>query len=61
MPPKYVEKGLSAKEWAEAIVTIVGGKAGGNEKTSQGVGSEVAKVEQAKTAALAFANSKLGL
>ena len=42
------------------MAALVDGKAGGNEKTAQGVGNKLAAIEQAREAALKFAQSKLG-
>ncbi|CAL1705403.1 unnamed protein product [Somion occarium] len=44
-------KGVDAREWANAVVQVVGGKAGGKEDGAQGVGVEVSKVEDALKAA----------
>lgn len=43
---------LSAKDLADSISQIVGGKAGGKGATSQGIGNKVDKVDEAVDAAM---------
>lgn len=59
VPQNLIKRGLNAKEWAESIAAILGGKAGGNEKTAQGTGTHVDLLEKAKEAAIQFATQKL--
>ncbi|KAI9057339.1 hypothetical protein FKP32DRAFT_1598429 [Trametes sanguinea] len=54
-------KGLDGREWAAAVVEIIGGKAGGKPDGAQGVGTEVSKVQEAFDAARKFFESKTGL
>ncbi|KAJ3004463.1 hypothetical protein NUW54_g4803 [Trametes sanguinea] len=54
-------KGLDGREWAAAVVEVVGGKAGGKPDGAQGVGTEVSKVQEAFDAARKFFESKTGL
>ncbi|KAI0787758.1 tRNA synthetases class II (A)-domain-containing protein [Fomes fomentarius] len=51
-------KGLDGREWASAVTAILGGKAGGKPDGAQGVGTEVAKVQDALEAARKFFVSK---
>ncbi|RDX57348.1 hypothetical protein OH76DRAFT_1395138 [Lentinus brumalis] len=51
-------KGLDGREWASAVVAILGGKAGGKPDGAQGVGTEVSKVQDALEAARKFFESK---
>jgi len=43
---------LSAKDLADSISQIVGGKSGGKGATSQGIGNKVDKVDEAVDAAM---------
>ncbi|KAI0671691.1 tRNA synthetases class II (A)-domain-containing protein [Trametes maxima] len=54
-------KGLDGREWASAVVEILGGKAGGKPDGAQGVGAEVTKVQDALEAARKYFESKTGL
>ncbi|KAI8980149.1 tRNA synthetases class II (A)-domain-containing protein [Trametes punicea] len=54
-------KGLDGREWASAVVEILGGKAGGKEDGAQGVGTEVSKVQEALEVARKFFESRTGL
>lgn len=47
MLQEAAKKGITATEWANEAVTVVGGKAGGKGNTSQGVGTDPSKVEEA--------------
>ncbi|RPD74749.1 hypothetical protein L226DRAFT_545685 [Lentinus tigrinus ALCF2SS1-7] len=51
-------KGLDGREWASAVVAILGGKAGGKPDGAQGVGTEVSKVQDALEAARKFFETK---
>ncbi|KAI0710193.1 tRNA synthetases class II (A)-domain-containing protein [Earliella scabrosa] len=51
-------KGLDGREWASAVVAILGGKAGGKPDGAQGVGTEVTKVQDALDAARKFFEAK---
>ncbi|KAI9784823.1 MAG: Alanine--tRNA ligase [Geoglossum umbratile] len=53
--------GVSALEWSSAVSAIVGGKAGGKAPTSQGIGTDVAKVEEAIEVAEKWFSEKLRL
>ncbi|KAF9050994.1 hypothetical protein BDZ89DRAFT_977124 [Hymenopellis radicata] len=59
VPPSLKEKGADAREWAAKVTEVLGGKAGGKEETSQGVGSNVARVEEAVTIANEYLSSYL--
>ena len=52
--PSLKEKGVDARKWAQVITDILGGKAGGKEESAQGVGSNVARVDEAVNAAKEF-------
>lgn len=47
-------KKASALEWSTAVSSVVGGKAGGKGNTSQGVGTDVSKVDEAMDVATKF-------
>lgn len=51
--------GASATGWATAVSSIVGGKAGGKGATSQGIGQDPTKVEEAIEVAEKFIEEKL--
>ncbi|KAI0714270.1 tRNA synthetases class II (A)-domain-containing protein [Cerioporus squamosus] len=51
-------KGLDGREWASAVVAILGGKAGGKPDGAQGVGTEVSKVQDALEAARKYFETK---
>ncbi|KAH0539111.1 Alanine--tRNA ligase [Glutinoglossum americanum] len=53
--------GVSALEWSSVVSTIVGGKAGGKAPTSQGIGNDVAKVDEALGLAEKWLAEKLQL
>ncbi|KAF8424687.1 tRNA synthetases class II (A)-domain-containing protein [Tirmania nivea] len=58
---KEVEtKGATAADWANEVAVLVGGKAGGKGNTSQGVGNDPSKVDEALEKAIEFI-SKLQL
>ncbi|KAF8920001.1 tRNA synthetases class II (A)-domain-containing protein [Mucidula mucida] len=57
VPPSMKEKGADAREWAAKVSEVLGGKAGGKEETSQGVGSNVARVQEAVTIAKEYLSS----
>lgn len=54
MQQETAKKGITATEWANEVATIVGGKAGGKGNTSQGVGNDPSKVEEAIEHARSF-------
>ena len=54
-------QGASAAEWATAVSGVVGGKAGGKGATSQGVGQNVDKVDEAVSLAEKWIAEKLHL
>lgn len=60
VPQALVARGLNAKEWAESVSSLIEGKTGGNDKTAQGSGANVALLDKARQAAESFATSKLG-
>lgn len=60
MQQEATKKGVTATEWANEVAMIVGGKAGGKGNTSQGVGNDPNKVEEAVEHARNFIE-KLGL
>lgn len=47
LPKAEVSKAFNAKEWANGISKIVGGRGGGKDESAQGIGSEVGKVGEA--------------
>lgn len=47
VPKADLTKSFTAKTWIAAVSAIVGGKGGGKDDGAQGVGSEVARVEEA--------------
>jgi alanyl-tRNA synthetase len=49
--PALKKAGVDARTWAAKVTDLIGGKAGGKEESAQGVGSEVACVEEAIKAA----------
>ncbi|KAF8469586.1 alanyl-tRNA synthetase [Kalaharituber pfeilii] len=49
-----MKRGVTAADWANEVSKIVGGKAGGKGNTSQGLGSEPSKVDEAIEAARNF-------
>ncbi|KAF9458438.1 tRNA synthetases class II (A)-domain-containing protein [Collybia nuda] len=51
VPPSLKAKGLDARTWATKVTDVIGGKAGGKEDTTQGVGTNIDKVENALIAA----------
>ena len=53
--------GASANEWSNAVSGVVGGKVGGKGATSQGVGQDVAKVDEAIALAERWMREKLHL
>ena len=52
---------MSAAEWSSVVSAIVGGKAGGKSPTSQGIGNDVTKVEEALEVAERWFAEKLQL
>lgn len=56
---ELTEKGLQAKDWANAIAEVVGGKAGGKAESAQGSGTAVSEVARAYDTADEFARLKL--
>ena len=58
--PKPVGKaiGLSAKEWLEQVVPLIGGKAGGSPEVAQCKGDKPDAVQQAIETGLAFVKGK---
>ena len=48
------DKGASAMDWAAAVSSVVGGKAGGKEPTVLGNGTEPQKVDEALEAAAKY-------
>ena len=52
---------VSATEWAGAVAAVVGGKAGGKGQTSQGIGFELGKVDEAIEVAERWIREKLRL
>ncbi|KAI5786445.1 alanyl-tRNA synthetase [Peziza echinospora] len=48
------KKGTSATDWASKVSEVVGGKAGGKGNTSQGIGSNIDKVDEAIEVARQF-------
>jgi len=57
VPPSLKSKGFDARQWATKVSEIVGGKAGGKDDSSQGVGVEVGKVEEAVEVAKSYFSS----
>ncbi len=53
-------KQTSAKDWADSVSGVVGGKAGGKGATSQGIGTNPEKLEDGVEAARAYLE-KLGI
>lgn len=51
VPKADLSKTFTAKTWIAAVSAIVGGKGGGKDDGAQGVGSEVARVDEAITEA----------
>lgn len=47
IPKADLSKTFNAKTWIAAVSAIVGGKGGGKDDGAQGVGSEVARVDEA--------------
>lgn len=45
---------MSAKDWSEVVINLVGGKAGVKGAIAQGNGTEVSKVEEALEAATRY-------
>ncbi|MEM7622321.1 MAG: alanine--tRNA ligase-related protein, partial [Planctomycetota bacterium] len=60
VPKDAVAKGLKAGDWVKAAAGEMGGKGGGRPDAAQGSGSDLDKVDNAVTAARAFAAEKLG-
>ena len=52
-------RGIDGRQWANAVVEIVGGKAGGKVDGAQGVGVNSAKVAEALQTAQQFYNAKM--
>ena len=46
--------GLSAKDWSDSVIGVVGGKAGVKGTTAQGNGTETSKVDEALKAATEY-------
>jgi alanyl-tRNA synthetase len=44
-------KGLDGRKWAEEVIALIGGKAGGKVESAQGMGTTAEKAEDAKAAA----------
>ncbi|KAI9802173.1 MAG: Alanine--tRNA ligase [Sarcosagium campestre] len=55
------DKTATASDWSSKVSDLVGGKAGGKGNTSQGVGTEVGKVDEALEAARLWIESRLKL
>ncbi len=53
--------GIEAAEWASAVSDVLGGKAGGKGATSQGIGREVDKLDEALQVAERWITEKLKL
>ena len=53
------KNGTSGTDWASTVANVVGGKAGGKGPTSQGIGTEVAKMDEAIEMAEKFITEKL--
>ncbi|KAH0552854.1 Alanine--tRNA ligase [Trichoglossum hirsutum] len=53
--------GVSAADWSSVVSAIVGGKAGGKSPTSQGIGNQVTKVDEAVDVAERWFAEKLKL
>jgi len=52
-------RGVDGRKWAAAVSEVLGGKAGGKEDSAQGVGTDIAKLQDAiKTAQKFFEESK---
>lgn len=51
VPVLFRKPGFDAKVWAGAVTDVVHGKAGGKEDGAQGVGTGVARVQEAMSAA----------
>ena len=47
VPPALKAKGLDARTWAAKVAEVLGGKAGGKDDSAQGVGTNIAKVDEA--------------
>ncbi|KAI4149072.1 MAG: hypothetical protein L6R39_002608 [Caloplaca ligustica] len=54
VPEEASKQGASAAEWANAVSSVVGGKAGGKGPTSIGNGTEAGKVDEAVEAAMKY-------
>ncbi|THH00909.1 hypothetical protein EW026_g1687 [Hermanssonia centrifuga] len=54
-------RGLDARTWANAVVEVVGGKAGGKEDGAQGVGLNTSKIDEGLQVARSFYSEKTGL
>ncbi|KAG5646319.1 hypothetical protein DXG03_003916 [Asterophora parasitica] len=59
VPPALKERGLDARTWASKVTDVIGGKAGGKEESAQGVGTEVAKVDEALEVARTYLSTSL--
>ncbi|KAG5518939.1 hypothetical protein PMAC_002470 [Pneumocystis sp. 'macacae'] len=59
----YVSKSVlmkvNSQEWANTVSTILGGKSGGKIDTAQGVGTNIEKINEAITAAIAYIEERL--
>ncbi|XP_057327123.1 alanine--tRNA ligase, cytoplasmic [Microplitis mediator] len=60
VPKDAVQKGLTANEWIQAIVPLMGGKGGGKAEAAQASGPNFSCLKEAIKLAKEFASSKLG-
>ncbi|XP_074103086.1 alanine--tRNA ligase, cytoplasmic [Cotesia typhae] len=60
VPKEAVQKGLTANEWIQAIVSLIGGKGGGKAEAAQASGSNYSCLKEAMKIAREYASSKLG-
>ncbi|KAM0746309.1 hypothetical protein T439DRAFT_330022 [Meredithblackwellia eburnea MCA 4105] len=58
LPKEEISKAFNAKTWIQPVSAILGGKGGGKDDSTQGVGTEVDKIDEAIAAALKAYESK---
>ncbi|CCJ30352.1 unnamed protein product [Pneumocystis jirovecii] len=61
----YVSKSalvkVNGQEWANTVTTILGGKSGGKIDSAQGIGTNIEKIDEAVTAAIAYIKKRLNI
>ena len=59
VPKHLIDQGFSAKDWCGQLAQVLGGKSGGSDASSQGSGTNMTSLQEAKQIATEYAKSKV--